>query len=223
MFGLQEALLESSEQSHLLQFCSMVVRALNCWELICVLPLDLKPLKNSFLGGVHTAFSRRQFYLLNYEQCIFSNIYVCSSIFSCKYDKTQLVSSFSLSVFFCMTLFFLKIRLHFSSVCTVFPPPPPSLLCQQSTACEGNYYNSTLNLHLLLNNSNWHFFFFWLHDCDMTDFLFDLQHLNIKTLTDDVVRQLMFCFGFAKLITLLLMQYKQPFLLQETVLIGKLI
>lgn len=124
MFGLQEALLESSEQSHLLQFCSMVVRALNCWELICVLPLSLKPL-HSFLGGVHTAFSRRQFYLLNYEQCIFSNIYVCSSIFSCKYDKTQLVSSFSLSVFFCMTLFFLKIRLHFSSVCTVFPPLPP--------------------------------------------------------------------------------------------------
>lgn len=32
--------------------------------------------------------------------------------------------------------------------------PPPNLLCQQSTACEGNYYNSTLNLHLLLNNIN---------------------------------------------------------------------
>lgn len=57
----------------------------------------------------------------------------------------------------------------------------------------------------------------------MTGFLFDLQHLNIKTLTDDVVRQLMFRFGFAKLITLLLMRYKQPFLLQETVLIGELI
>lgn len=40
----------------------------------------------------------------------------------------------------------------------------------------------------------------------MTGFLFDLQHLNIKTLTDDVVRELKFCFGFAKLITLLLMQ-----------------
>lgn len=170
MFGLQEALLESSEQSHLLQFCSMVVRALNCWELICVFPLSLKPL-HSFLGGVHTAFSRRQFYLLNYEQCIFSNIYVCSSIFSCKYDKTQLVSSFSLSVFFCMTLFFLKIRLHFSSVCTVFPPPPPSLLCQQSTACEGNYYNSTLNLHLLLNNSNRHLLFFFFFDYTIVTWL----------------------------------------------------
>jgi len=43
----------------------------------------------------------------------------------------------------------------------------------------------------------------------MSGFLFNLQHLNIKTLTDDVVRQLkMFCFGFAKLIALLLTQYK---------------
>lgn len=54
-------------------------------------------------------------------------IYVCSSIFSCKYDKTQLVSSFSLSVFFCMTLFFLKIRLHFFFClhCISSSPPPP--------------------------------------------------------------------------------------------------
>lgn len=35
----------------------------------------------------------------------------------------------------------------------------------------------------------------------MNGFLFDLQHLNIKTLTDDVVRQLKFCFGYAKLVT----------------------
>lgn len=40
----------------------------------------------------------------------------------------------------------------------------------------------------------------------MTGFLFDLQHFDIKTLTDDVVRQLKFCFGYAELITLLLMQ-----------------
>lgn len=54
-------------------------------------------------------------------------IYVCSSIFSCKYDKTHLVSSFSLSVFFCTTLFFLKIRLHFfllSPLYFLLPPLP---------------------------------------------------------------------------------------------------
>lgn len=61
--------------------------------------------------------------------------------------------------------------------------------------CQGS---TLFNLHVILNknNNNWVYFFFF-NNFDMTTFLFDLQHLNIKTLTDDVVRQLKFRFGCA--------------------------
>lgn len=84
---------------------------------------------------------------------------------------------------------------------------------------QRNYYNSILlTLHICMTVIITDvaflllFCFFDSHNCDMSGFLFNLQHLNIKTLTDDVVRQLkMFCFGFAKLIASLLTQYKWPF------------
>lgn len=94
MFYLQEALLESSEQSHLLQYCSLAARALNCWVDLC----SSVGLKTSSLipwWSPHSLFQKTILFA-DLWAVYFFLIYICSSIFRCKYDKTHVVSSFPL-------------------------------------------------------------------------------------------------------------------------------